>query len=407
MSMLLACVMLGAVCGPGGAVAAPGVVTVATSRGVVTVPVRSDHGHPVLATPELRLVLPLTVRVDPDWASVELGGQPFRFLLGAPLLEHAGRVVPLAGGAYVLRDTLFVPLQWLTDYVPRIFREAYRYDPLAARFEETALAPVVRSAPPPRPPVPGPSRPPATKPGGPLKWLHTVVIDAGHGGVDPGNPGLFFPSGVREKDVTLALARRLRTELISRGVEVLMTRTADTLISYRDRARRCDGACDLFVSIHVNSLPRRGGYRDVSGFETYYLDEARNAEARRVAEMENAAIRYETSLDPSANDQLAFILKDLQTNEYLRESAALAEAVQQRGAGAHPGGNRGVSQARFAVLSFARRPAILVETGFSTNRRDGEFLASPQGRGRLARGIADGVIEYLVQYERKLAAGTP
>ena len=236
---------------------------------------------------------------------------------------------------------------------------------------------------------------------------HSVVVDAGHGGTDPGNPGLYFPRGVREKDVTLALARLLRAELMERGIAVTMTRTTDTLIDLRHRAPRCDGSCDLFVSLHVNSLPRRGAFRDVSGFETYFLDQARTAEAQRVAQMENDALRYETTRDPAEDEEFAFILKDLATNEYLRESAALAEAVQKRGSGVHPGKPRGVSQARFVVLSMARRPAILVETGFSTNRSDARFLTSREGQQRLAEAIAEGIVDYLEQYEHKLAGGQP
>jgi len=385
----------------------PGVVTVATARGEVVVPVRTDRGHPVLAAARLRPVLPLTLDVGEDWARVALGGRGFRFLLGAPLFEFDGRIVPLAGGAYVASDTLFVPLQWLSEYVPRVLSEAYRYDPLAARFEEAALTPTVTTTPVAAAPARAAPRATGPIPKPPLRRPHTVVVDAGHGGVDPGNPGLFFPRGVREKDVTLSMARLLRAELLSRGITVIMTRSTDTLIDFRDRAERCGGSCDVFVSLHVNSLPRRGDYRAVQGFETYFLDEARTAEARRVAEMENEALRYETDRDPADDNDFAFILKDLQTNEYLRESAALAEAVQRQGARGHPGGDRGVSQARFAVLGWARRPAILVETGFSTNREDGQFLASGEGQRRLARAIADGIIEYLAQYERKLADGIP
>ena len=82
------------------------------------------------------------MRVDVTWAEVDFAGQTFRFLLDAPLFEFHNRIIPVVGGAYVLRDTLYVPLQWLAEYVPRVFSEAYRYDPLAARFEELRLAPV-------------------------------------------------------------------------------------------------------------------------------------------------------------------------------------------------------------------------------------------------------------------------
>ncbi len=241
----------------------------------------------------------------------------------------------------------------------------------------------------------------------PLHAVHTVVVDAGHGGNDPGNPGLAFPAGVREKDVTLAISKALKEELERLGVRVLLTRTADVLVDLRERARICSKACDLFVSVHVNSVPRRNGSQDVNGFETYFLSEARTAEAQRVAAMENEALRYDTNADVNKDNQFAFILKDLQTNEYLRESAALAAAVQESGSVVHPGGSRGVSQARFVVLSTARRPAILVETGFSTNRTDARFLVSPEGQRRLARAIAQGIVEYLVAYERKIDGITP
>ncbi|HLB38576.1 MAG TPA: N-acetylmuramoyl-L-alanine amidase [Gemmatimonadales bacterium] len=387
---------------------APSALTVATARGEGMVPVRSDHGHPALAAVRLAQLLPLHLETSPGWAVVTFGGQRFRFLLDAALFLDGDLAVPLVGGAYLRQDTVFLPLQWLTDYVPRVFREAYRYDPLAFRFEETHLAPLIRTVP--QPPVVAPRAAvprPTLPPGSPLNAVHTVVVDPGHGGRDAGNPGLALPRGVQEKHVTLAISKALKEELERRGVRVLLTRTADVLIDLQERARACSGECDLFVSIHVNSLLPRRGYQQVSGFETYFLNEARTAEAQRVAAMENEALRYDTGYDPSRDNQFAFILKDLQTNEYLRESAALAEAVQKTGARVHPGDDRGVSQARFIVLSTARRPAILVETGFGTNREDARFLASLEGQGRLARAIADGIVAYLVQYERKIDLSSP
>jgi N-acetylmuramoyl-L-alanine amidase len=211
-----------------------------------------------------------------------------------------------------------------------------------------------------------------------------------------------LPRGVNEKHITLAIARRLRDRLEARGIEVLMTRDRDTLVDLRDRAPLCSDDCDLFVSIHVNSLRRSPGYENVTGFETYFLDDARTAEAERVANMENEAVRYETQEVLVDDDPIAFIFKDLHTNEYLRESAQLADAVQRHGASVHPGRDRGVSQARFAVLGAARRPAVLIETGFSTNRRDATFLSSATGQQRLAESIAEGVVEYLRHYEDKI-----
>lgn len=376
----------------------PAAIVVATSRGEARVTVSTERGHPTLPLPPLSGLLPITHRVAGDWADVTFAGHAFRFLLGAPVLLSGERLVPLAGGAYVARDTLFVPLQWLADYIPRIFREAYRYDPLAARFEEARLQPVVRAAP------AGLIRAPsalARQHG--FRAYHKLVIDPGHGGMDGGNPGRYLPEGVREKQVTLAIGRRLRDELLRRGVEVVLTRDGDRFVPLADRARLCGEDCDLFVSIHVNSLPRRPGYELVSGLETYFLGESVTADAERVAQMENEALRYEVDSDAELADALSFILKDLHVNEYLRESALLAELIQRSAARVHPGAGRRVAQSpSFYVLRAARRPAALIETGFATNRQDARYLTSTGGQEELARAIADAIVAYLLQYEGKV-----
>ena len=163
--------------------------------------------------------------------------------------------------------------------------------------------------------------------------------------------------------------------------------------------------CDLFVSIHVNSMPDGKRSAVASGVETYFLSDAKTEDQRRVAQMENDAIRFESPDAQAVEGGLATILKDLQQNEYLRESARLAELVQQKVARISPGEDRGVQQAGFYVLNSARRPAILVETGFSTNKGDGAFLASTAGQRKIASAIADGIVNYLVEFERKVAIG--
>jgi N-acetylmuramoyl-L-alanine amidase len=257
-------------------------------------------------------------------------------------------------------------------------------------------APVVRAPPPPLPPNPITG----------LRLRHSVVVDPGHGGRDPGNPGRFFPKGVSEKDVNLSIGKLLRTELLRRGIATSLTRTTDTLIDLHDRAGYCRDDCDLLVSIHVNSLPVGRRSPVANGIETYYLSEAKTEDQRRVAQMENDAIRYESTDAQRVEGALATIVKDLQQNEYLRESARLAELVQQRVAAVHPGEDRGVQQAGFYVLNTARRPAILVETGFATNKKDGAFLASAAGQRRIAAAIADGIVGYLLDLEHKLAVGS-
>jgi N-acetylmuramoyl-L-alanine amidase len=240
-----------------------------------------------------------------------------------------------------------------------------------------------------------------------LRLRHLIVIDPGHGGADPGNPGRYFPDGLVEKDITLAVARLLRAELVRRGIGALLTRSTDTLIDLADRGAFCKAECDLFVSIHVNSMPAGPRADRVSGAETYFLSDAKTEDQERVAKMENEAIRFETGAPSAATGPLGFILRDLQLNEYLRESAQLAALVQDSVARVHPGGDHGVQQAGFMVLTTARRPAILVETGFATNRTDGAFLASSLGQHKLASAIAEGIVAYLLEFERKLAVVAP
>jgi N-acetylmuramoyl-L-alanine amidase len=194
----------------------------------------------------------------------------------------------------------------------------------------------------------------------------------------------------------------LRAELTRRGLNAVLTRQRDTLIDLSDRATYCHSDCDLFVSIHVNAMPPGRGQTRVNGVETYFLSEAKTEDQKRVAQMENDAIRFETDTPRLPTGGLGTILKDMQVNEYLRESARLAELVQGRVSEVHPGDNRGVQQAAFVVLTTARRPAVLVETGFATNRDDGEFLATALGQRKIANAIADGIVAYLLEFERKV-----
>jgi N-acetylmuramoyl-L-alanine amidase len=376
----------------------PGMLTVTGSRGDTRVPVRADEsGAPVVAAPLLLTALDGSFSLSNGWAEVNVGRDAFRFLVGAPLYVYANRLQPLAGGASVAHDTLFLPLQFVAEVLPSRQADRYRYDDRRARLivsvggskTTTARAPVAA----------GDRLPNGLRPG------HIVTIDPGHGGVDPGNPGVFFPRGTREKDVTLQMGLLLRDELKRRGIGVQMTRTSDTLIALGDRGGYCTESCDLFVSLHVNSLARRRGYTDVRGFETYFLAEARTEDAARVAQMENEAVRFEARPTATSGAMgLDFILKDLQLNEHLRESARAAELVQRGLKQVHAGESRGVKQAGFMVLTTARRPAILVELGYSTNPDDGRFLTSYASQKAMASALADAIVEYLLEYERKTSS---
>jgi N-acetylmuramoyl-L-alanine amidase len=372
--------------------------------------------------------LELSVALDGPRATVGLPGAVFVFQLGAPFVRAGAVVCGLVGEPYLARDTLFLPLSWLADCLPRTLAARYRWNAVATRLEELPVASataVTRSAPatpptapggptgrpagpPPAPPAAAAVRPLATpNPMTGLRQHHLVVIDPGHGGADPGNPGRYFPDGLVEKDITLAVGRLLRAELMRRGIGVALTRTSDTLIALVDRGAFCAAECDLFVSIHVNSMPAGRRADRVGGVETYFLSAAKTEDQERVAKMENESIRFEAGTSRTATGPVGFILRDLQQNEYLRESAELAELVQDSLARAHPGGDHGVQQASFMVLTSARRPAILVETGFSTNRTDAAFLASSLGQHKIASAIADGLVAYLLEFERRLTTPAP
>ncbi len=232
-----------------------------------------------------------------------------------------------------------------------------------------------------------------------------VVVDAGHGGPDHGMVG---PIGsthpIYEKDITLAVALKVGDALRRLGLDVFETRTTDTLIALSDRGRLAnEHHGDLFLSIHVNAAnPNWHDPAAARGFETYFLAEAKTEDDRRVEEMENSAVRFETGATASSSDPLDFVIHDMAQNEHLRESADLAEIIQRQLARTQPGPDRGVKQAGFRVLVTAYMPAVLVEIGFGTNAAEAHYLSSPGSQRTIANAIAEATAEYLARYERRV-----
>lgn len=248
----------------------------------------------------------------------------------------------------------------------------------------------------------------STVAGGPRPAKRPVIIDAGHGGAQPGmtahlSGGVSMP----EKNITLGIALKLADALRKRGVDVVMTRTTDKTVGLEERGHIANAANGvLFVSIHVNAPgDNEPHYSAERGFETYFLDEAKTEDERRVAAMENADVSLDAATTASGDSPLSFILKDMLQNEYLRESLDLATTVQQALGPRHPGPDRGVKQANFSVLRNTSMPAILIETGFGTNVKEAEWLASWSGQQTLANVIADATVEYLKDRERRVNAG--
>jgi N-acetylmuramoyl-L-alanine amidase len=221
-----------------------------------------------------------------------------------------------------------------------------------------------------------------------------VVVDAGHGGKDTGAIG---PRGVREKDLTLAIARRVGARLKSLGFEVVMTRRGDAFVSLDERTRIANEAhADLFVSIHCNAARRR----KLEGVETWTLNVSSNRYAARLAAFENA------EADRTVSD-LRLILADLATKANASDARDLAQSVQSSlvrtlRSRVGPVRDHGVKQALFYVLLGTRMPSILVETGFISNPAEEARLKSARFQEGTAEAIARGVKEY-VESRRRLA----
>ncbi len=351
---------------------------------------------------------------------LDLGGTGIALTLLAPFAVSGEEALPMPSSPFRSGGRVFVPYALATDILPRALG-GLMFDP--ARVELRRMALVSRQPAAPRAIaeasarasrsaaeiVPSPRIPDVSPPARAPSRKRLVVVDAGHGGRDPGSLLRIGNTTVPEKTVALAVSLKLREALQARGVSVVMTRTRDTLIALGDRgpiANRSRG--DLFVSVHVNAAnPNWRNPGATRGFETYFLAEAKTEDEARVARMENEAVKFETSEETSRGDPLGFILRDMAQNEHLRESLTLAELVQQRMKGIHPGPSRGVKQAPFSVLVNSFMPSVLVEIGFGSNLPEARWMTSEAGQRQLAEAIADACVAYLAQYERKVGASEP
>jgi len=397
---------------------APALV-VRDARRSIRVAMIATPGGPMLRPEALAPLLRVDVHHDSSsWYSLEAWGTRLQLQAGSTLVRVGRELRQLKSAPTVSGGRLLVPLQVVSDVFPE-FVPNTRWDAEARQlvvFSTDIAAPAVvqRSASAVRTSEPlttsvqyddGVRRPPAASKHGRLR----VIVDAGHGGVDNGMTG---PIGggpkIYEKDITLAVAKKLGARLQARGLEVVYTRTSDTLIALDDRGRIANkNGGDLFISIHVNAANL--GWTDpeaARGVETYFLSEARTEDARRVERMENAAVRFEqTGPGLDSGDPLSFILSDMQQNEHLRESSQLAEIIQRRLSAISPGPSRGVKQAGFRVLVTAFMPAVLVEIGFGTNGREARYLSDPAKQDAIAAAVASGAQQYLDAYERRVDGG--
>jgi N-acetylmuramoyl-L-alanine amidase len=393
----------------------PTFLVVRNGAATVSVPVTIDGGQPsVRADALMKAMGGILITSTNLHYTLSLPRLRLDLIDGIPFAKRDTLTIPLTRAPQTRGGQLYLPFQFVTEVIPR-YGGGYFYDTAlgelrtfttvatrpppgrsanpTASSTATVLPPVINK------PVAQPTvvkRPSARR---------VVVIDAGHGGPDRGMSGpIGTPAWFVEKDVTLSVATKLATVLRARGVDVLMTRTTDTLIALADRGKIANSNHgDVFVSIHVNAP----GYNTAAaarerGFETYFLAEAKTEDERRVQDMENESVKFETGANAPKGDPLSFIITDMAQNEHLRESSDLALTIQNGLIDVHPGPNRGVQQANFAVLRGSYMPAVLVEIGFGSNQSEATYLSDQDNQRALARNIAQSVIDYLAHYRSRV-----
>lgn len=231
-----------------------------------------------------------------------------------------------------------------------------------------------------------------------MEPLRLIVLDAGHGGHDPGATG---PSGAMEKDIVLDVTKRA-ARLVEEGlgVKVALTRSTDVFVPLRERTSFANKQrADLFVSIHGNAHPRAVS----EGVEVYFLSsEASDTDARQVAAIENGVIQLESAVSRQKGELLKSILFDLAQSEFQQESSFMAETVLDSITQSLTLVPRGVKQAGFYVLGGAAMPAILIEIGFLTNPKEERKLATPEYRQAVARAIYTGLAEYKRRHDQRV-----
>jgi N-acetylmuramoyl-L-alanine amidase len=220
----------------------------------------------------------------------------------------------------------------------------------------------------------------------PSGGLRTIVIDAGHGGDEEGAKG---PDGTLEKDITLSVARRLKSALETRlGVRTILTRDADQTVALDERAAVANNnKADLFISLHANASVRPSA----AGAEVFYLSLAEYGdEAQRVARGESESL----PVFGGGTRDIEVILWEMAQARYIEQSASLAQAVESALRERVPMSPRAIQQAPFRVLVGANMPAVLVEMGFITNPEQERQLGSDTFQSSVVQALVESVVRF-------------
>jgi N-acetylmuramoyl-L-alanine amidase len=226
----------------------------------------------------------------------------------------------------------------------------------------------------------------------------TVVLDPGHGG---DKEGALSPAGDKEKDLVLEISRRIGQRIRKAGGKVVFTRTGDISVPLPNRAAIATAIrADLFVSVHLNSMPTVEQRRHTHGIETYFLSaDASDTHASAVAARENSD-RLAGEPGPDPDDPVAGILSDLQDADALQSSSRLAYDIHAKLVEKLGAEDRGVKQAPFYVLAGARMPAVLLEVGFISHEDEGRKLRTREYQERVADAVVDGIRTFRAETRR-------
>lgn len=225
--------------------------------------------------------------------------------------------------------------------------------------------------------------------------IRTVVIDAGHGGHDPGTHGRYAKEKTLNLKIALEIGRKIKEEMPS--VRVIYTRTTDRFIELAERSAIANrNRADLFISIHCNANPNS---KAVHGTETYTMGLHKTEGNLDVAKRENAVILKETNYQETykgfnPNSPLAYIMLANYQHAFLGSSINFAEKVERNFRRNAERKSNGVKQAGFLVLWRTTMPSVLVETGYLTNADEEDFLASDEGRDRITGAVYKAFEQY-------------
>jgi N-acetylmuramoyl-L-alanine amidase len=279
--------------------------------------------------------------------------------VGETMVLVDGKAQDLAAPVDIYRGTVVVPLKFKERYLDTLFREI---KPAYGRLPRVPLR------------------------------IKRIVIDAGHGGNDPGAIGR---TGLREKDINLDIAKRLAKLLADQGLAVTMTRSRDAFVSLERRVDIANGSnAQLFISLHANANRVRG----LNGFEVYYVSPNINDSRRALTAARNLKLDLDKSCFGSDNTDLRATLWDMIYTSNRAESVTLASSICRSINRELDTKILGIKGANFYVLKGVRIPAVLVEIGFLSNLREERMLKNSYYRQQVTEAIAAGINNYARDY---------